>query len=102
MHESITFFFPELPISLVSSLFYPFSARDPYHHFKNGNSDLSKKAGIKMRFLVGVDFFPYPKHSVKCFFSRRLLVNAEERKISCISSYSPRLSEEKKNTTIAR
>lgn len=47
MHESISLF-PELSISLVSSLFYPFSARDPHPHSKDRNSDLSKKPGIKM------------------------------------------------------
>lgn len=56
MHESISLF-PELSISLTSSLFYPFSARDPHPHFKDRNSDLSKKPGIKMRFPTMVNTF---------------------------------------------
>lgn len=55
-HGSISLF-PELSISLVSSLFHPFLARDLHPHFKSGNSHLSKKPGIKIKFQTEVSFF---------------------------------------------
>lgn len=60
IHESISLF-PELSISLVSPLFNTLSARNPHPHFKDRNSDLSKKPGIKLRFPTMVNFF----HSTK-------------------------------------
>lgn len=56
MHGSISLF-PELSISLVSSLFHPFLARDPHLRFKGRNSHLSKKPGIKMKFQTQFNFF---------------------------------------------
>lgn len=56
MRGSISLF-PELSISLESSLFHPFLARDPQPHFKGRNIHLPRKPGIKTKFQTEVNFF---------------------------------------------